>query len=234
MSGVAREPVIFVINPNSSQAVTDGMDRGLEGLRRPDGAPIHCVSLAEGPPGIETEQHIRDVVAPLVRLVERLDGEACAFVDACFSDPGLSELRQATDKPVFGIAESAYRQAAANSRRFGILSILEESTARHRRYIRELGLAENLAGDRPVGLGVTALGDNPETTLARLVDVGGQLRDEDGAQIVVLGCTGMAPYRETLEASLGVSVVDPVHAAVKAALGAVTRSPTDPPRIPPS
>ncbi len=214
-------PAIIVVNPNSSQAVTDGMDLALEGLRRPAGPAIRCVTLAEGPPGIETEAQIRQVVAPLVALVARLDGEASAFVDACFSDPGLPELRRETDKPVFGIAESAYRQAAAMAGRFGVISILETSVPRHRRAIEDLGLEKFLAGDRPLGLGVSALGDDREATFARLVQVGAQLRDRDGADAIVLGCAGMAPYRERLESVLGVPVVDPVQAAVEAAIDAV-------------
>lgn len=221
MSPGASPPAIVVVNPNSTEAVTAGMDRALEELRRPAGPEIHCVTLAAGPPGIETEDHVRQVVAPLLRLVGRLEGEAAAFVDACFSDPGLAELREATTRPVFGIAESAYRQAAAGQRRFGVISILEASVARHRRYIEALGLTASLAGDRPLGLGVTALVDDAEATFDRLVQTGKDLRDHDGAEVVVLGCTGLAPHRARLEDALGVPVIDPVQAAVTAALAAV-------------
>ena len=224
MSGSRPAPGIIVINPNSSQAVTAGMDRAIENLRRPDGPAIRCVTLAEGPPGIETDAQVREVVAPLLHLVRRMDAEASAFVDACFSDPGLTELRRATEKPVFGIAESAYRRASAEGRRFGVISILEASIPRHRRYIEALGLRQSLAGDRPIGLGVTALGDDPEATLARLVEVGERLRDTDGADVIVLGCAGMTRHREPLQSVLGVPVVDPVRAAVEAAIDAVAPS----------
>jgi Asp/Glu/hydantoin racemase len=219
MTTPAAAPAIVVINPNSTQAVTDDMDRALESLRWPEGPAVHCVTLVEGPPGIETDEHVQEVVAPLIRLVERMSGEAAAFVDACFSDPGLAELRRATERPVFGIAESACRQVVANHGRFGIISILEASIARHRRTVEDLGLGASLAGDRPVGLGVTALGT--EATFARLVQVGEQLRDADGADAIVLGCTGMTPYQSQLQTVLGVPVVDPVRAAVEAAIAAV-------------
>jgi Asp/Glu/hydantoin racemase len=212
---------IVVVNPNSSLAVTAELDRALEALRRPAGPAIRCVTLAEGPPGIETDEHIRAVVAPLLRLVEGLAGEALAFVDACFSDPGLNELREATDRPVFGIAESACRRAAAAHRRFGIVSILEGSVPRHRRTLEILGLAGALAGDRALGLGVAALGDDAEATFAHLAEVGAQLRDADGAAAIVLGCAGMAAHRARLEGMLGIPVIDPVQAAVEAALAAL-------------
>jgi Asp/Glu/hydantoin racemase len=222
MSGSRPAPGIIVINPNSSQAVTAGMDRAIENLRRPDGPAIRCVTLAEGPPGIETDAQVREVVAPLLRLVRRMDGEASAFVDACFSDPGLMELRQTTATPVFGIGECAYRRASGEGRRFGVISILEASLPRHRRTIEDLGLVPLLAGDRPIGLGVTTLGDDAEATLGRLVQVGKQLRDTDGAEVIVLGCTGMTRHRGPLQSALGVPVVDPVRAAVEAAVDAVT------------
>ena len=144
MSGSRPAPGIIVINPNSSRAVTAGMDRAIENLRRPDGPAIRCVTLAEGPPGIETDAQVRAVGAPLLHLVRRMDGEASAFVDACFSDPGLMELRRATEKPVFGIGECAYRRASAEGRRFGVISILEASVPRHRRTIEDLGLIPSL------------------------------------------------------------------------------------------
>ncbi|MEE9195077.1 MAG: aspartate/glutamate racemase family protein [Alphaproteobacteria bacterium] len=222
MSGSRPAPGIIVINPNSSRAVTAGMDRAIETLRRPDGPAIRCVTLAEGPPGIETDAQVREVVAPLLRLVRRMDGEASAFVDACFSDPGLMELRQTTATPVFGIGECAYRRASGEGRRFGVISILEASLPRHRRTIEDLGLVPLLAGDRPIGLGVTTLGDDAEATLGRLVQVGEQLRDTDGAEVIVLGCTGMTRHRDPLQSALGVPVVDPVRAAVEAAVDAVT------------
>ena len=58
MSPGEPERAIVVINPNSTQAVTDGMDHALANLRRPGGPAVRCVTLAEGPPGIETDAHI--------------------------------------------------------------------------------------------------------------------------------------------------------------------------------
>ena len=121
---------------------------------------------------------------------------------------------------MFGIAECACRSAAEKHGRFGIVSILEGSLPRHRGYLEDLGLVESLAGDRPLGLGVTALGQNAESTFARLAEVAAELRDEDGAAAIVLGCTGMAPHRARLEGELGVPVIDPVQAAVEVAIAA--------------
>jgi hypothetical protein len=54
---------ILVINPNSSAAVTAGIDAAMAPLRLPGGPEIECATLAEGPPGIETQAHVESVAA---------------------------------------------------------------------------------------------------------------------------------------------------------------------------
>ena len=96
---------ILVINPNSTEAVTRGIDEAMAPLRIAGGPEIECVTLKEGPPGIETQQHVDSVVAPMVKLVREKQGAYAAFVIACYSDPGLFSVREATTKPVLGISE---------------------------------------------------------------------------------------------------------------------------------
>ena len=73
---------ILVINPNSTQAVTDGIDRAMEPLRMSGGPSIECVTLKEGPPGIETQAHVESVVAPISAAVKSRDNDCSAFVIA--------------------------------------------------------------------------------------------------------------------------------------------------------
>lgn len=207
---------ILVINPNSTEVVTDGIRAGLAGLNA-GAAQIDCVTLEGGPPGIETDEHIEQVIPLLCELIERQAPETSAFVNACFSDPGLEHLRAATKRPVFGIGESAYGRAARDGRRFGVISILEASVDRHRRYLDRLGLAGQLAGDLPLGLGVVELADEARAR-GRLTEVGIALREEFGAEVLVLGCAGMAMYREDLEVTLGLPIIDPCQAAVRDAI----------------
>src|SRR5689334_19261727 len=96
---------ILVINPNSTEAVTRGIDQAVEPLRMPGGPAIECVTLKEGPPGIETQPHVDGVVPHILSLVLQREKQYSAFVIACYSDPGLHSLREATKKPVLGISE---------------------------------------------------------------------------------------------------------------------------------
>jgi allantoin racemase len=213
---------IVVINPNSTAAVTAAIDRALRPWRVASGPAIECVTLPEGPPGIETQAHVEQVVPPICRLV-RAREDAAAFVIACFSDPGLHAAREATARPVFGIAECGLLTALILGERFGILAILESSLPRHLRYLRQLGLHARFAGELPLGLGVVELADETRT-FQRMVEVGRRLRDERGADVLVLGCAGMAQYRRALADALGMAVVDPTQAAVTMAIGAVLQN----------
>lgn len=211
-------PRILVINPNSNEAVTRGLDEALAPLRFPEGPPIECLTLAEGPFGIETQADADGVAIPLRRLVER--EAAAAYVIACYSDPGLHVCREGTGSPVFGIAECGVLTALARADSFGVIAIKSRSIPRHLRYLRQMGLGERLAGERPLEMSVaeTATG---EGTLDRMIAVGRALRDEDGARAIVMGCAGMARHRRPLEEALGVPVIDPTQAAVAMALGTV-------------
>jgi len=211
---------ILVINPNATQAVTDGISRALAPLRFPGGPAIECVTLAEGPPGVESQQDADGVILPLTRLA-RQRGDAGAYVIACYSDPGLHAVREAVaGKPVLGIAECAMLTALTRGERFGVISILARSVPRHLRYVRSLGLDGRLAGDLPIGLGVLELADD-QRVLARMTEVGRALRDKHGADVLIMGCAGMARFRRPLQEALEVAVVEPSFAATSMALGAL-------------
>ena len=211
---------ILVINPNSTAEVTRAMDAALDGLRFAGGPAVDCVTLAEGPPGIESQAESDGVVGPLCRLIEGAADTADAFVIACFSDPGVQAARELGVGPVFGIAECGILGAMTLGDRIGVISILDRSVSRHARQFRALGVAGRIAGDIAIGLGVVALSDEA-TTFDRMTAVGRRLRDEKAAGVLVMGCAGMARYRERLERALGLPVVDPTQAAVGFAVAAV-------------
>lgn len=212
-------PRIRVINPNSNEAVTRGIDEAVQPLRFEGGPEIVCSTLAEGPFGVETQEHVESVALPLRRLVEA-DNASDAFIIACYSDPGLHVCREGTTRPVFGIAECGVLTALARAESFGVIAILQRSIARHMRYLRQMGLMERLAGERPLGMSVAETASGEET-LSRMIEVGRALKDQDGANAIVMGCAGMARHRKPLEDALGIPVIDPTQAAVMMALGVV-------------
>jgi len=211
---------ILVINPNSTEAVTRGIDEACAPLRIPGGPAIETATLPQGPPGVETQQHVDELVPHLVRFVAERERRYDAFVIACYSDPGMHSVREATRKPVLGIAECGIFTALTLGQRFGVIAILQKAIARHLRYMGALGVMDRFAAELPVELPVVELADR-DKTFGRMVEVGKALRDEHGAAVVVMGCAGMARYRDGLQRALGIPVVEPTQAAVTMAIGRV-------------
>ena len=54
-----------------------------------------------------------------------------------------------------------------------------------------------------------------------MIEVGRELVEQDWADVVVMGCAGMARNRRPLQEALGVPVIDPILAAVAMAIGTV-------------
>ena len=210
---------LYVINPNSTESVTDGIADVLQPFRS-WGHPIQCLTIQEGPPGIETQAHIDAVIEPTINLALSLP-DATGIVIACFSDPGVVELRNRTALPVFGIREAAIASALTLGETFGIIAIRDISIPRHLAAVDHMGLTSRLAGDRALELGVTEL-DDEDLTRDRLLETARQLRDLDGAKVLILGCAGMARYRETVEHEIGLPTIDPCQAAVALALSRIT------------
>lgn len=218
MTARANPGPILVVNPNSNEAITAGLDAALAPFRVPGGPAVECLTLAEGPFGIESQVDADGVILPLVRLT-RAREDASALVIACYSDPGLEACRSVARVPVFGIQEAGVTTALARADRFGVIAIAEASIPRHIRAMRAMGVVGRLAGERALNVSVDESARGA-ATFDRLVEVGGALV-ADGADVLILGCAGMARHRAGLEARLSVPVIDPVQAAVAMALGTV-------------
>lgn len=209
---------ILVINPNSNDDVTHGLRECLAPLQIPGLVGIECMTLADGPFGIESMLDSESVVLPLHRTVlEREDADA--YVIACYSDPGLALCRDATSKPVFGIQESGLFSALQRGARVGVVALGPKSIARHLPYIRALGLESRLAAERPLNLSVAQ--SEEEASYPRIEEVAKILIEQDMADTLLMGCAGLARHCTKLQSALGVPVTEPTQAAVTQALGAV-------------
>ena len=207
---------ILVINPNSDESVTEGMIRELKGFHFSEGPRIECVSLSDGPFGIESQADIEAVTLPLRKMVSE-SSNVDAFVIACYSDPGLHVCREASEKPVFGIQECGVLTAMSLGDRFGVIALQESSIRRHLRYLRQMGVMERLAGERAASLSVRE-SVSGKGTFEKLLKAAEQLRDSDQADTIILGCAGMATHRAKLESVIGIPVIAPVQAAVSMAM----------------
>lgn len=206
---------ILLINPNSNEAVTAGMEEAVAPLRVPGGPDFEFRTLTGAPFNIASQTDVEAVVLPLRALVaERKDVDA--FVIACYSDPGLAVCREATDAPVLGIRECSVFSALTQADRFGVLALAPASVRRQARAFREMGVTERWVGSAP--LFMTCDQSEKAEAYATIEATAEDLLDK-GAEAIILGCAGMVRHRAPLQAALGVPVVDPVQAATVQAVG---------------
>lgn len=208
---------ILIINPNSNPEVTHAMAEAVAGLGLADGPALECITMAEGPFGIESQADVEAVTLPLRRIVAK-DNESDAFVIGCFSDPGLAVCREVTSRPVLGIRECAVMAALMQGDSFGVVAIGPSSVKRQARAFREMGVADRWVGSAPLGMSVAEA--ESEAAYPAVRAAAEKLRGE-GADTIVLGCSGMARHRKPLAADLNAPVIDPTQSAAAMALGLV-------------
>jgi allantoin racemase len=81
---------IFVINPNSTVSVTQAIDDAMTPLRIPGGPEIACLTLDEGPPGVESQTDADGVIQPLWRMIRDLEADAAALSSPASATPACS------------------------------------------------------------------------------------------------------------------------------------------------
>lgn len=207
---------IKVINPNTTDEMTRSIVKAAEAAARPD-TRIIGVSNSMGPQSIEC--YVDEFMAVPGLLKEILKGdreeEIDAYVIACFCDPGLQAAREATDKPVLGIAHSAMMMARMVAPNFSVVSVLDRSRKATADVVEENGMEKFCRSIRTTGMGVLEFGEFPEKGLRALLDEARKAVELDGAECILLGCAGFVDFVDAMKNELGVPVLDGVVPAVK-------------------
>ena len=207
---------ILVINGNTSVEMTEDIDRVAKKYARPD-TEVTTISPAYGPRSIEG--HFEEYIAALavVEEVARYKDDYDAFILACYSDPGLAACREITDKPVLGIAESSMHLASQLGHKFSIVTVLPRVRPLLENLVRYIGLETKCASIRCTDLSVLEVESGPERAIRELTLEAKKAVEEDGAEVICLGCAGMGPLDKRIEKEVGVPVLDGTVSAVKTA-----------------
>ncbi|GIG28882.1 aspartate/glutamate racemase family protein [Cellulomonas marina] len=202
-----------VINPNTTASMTLLAGRAAAAAA-PPGAVVDAVHPTMGPASIESHYEEALAVPGVLEQVaigerEGVDG----YVLACFGDPGLDAARELARGPVLGIAEAAMHAATMVGRRFSVVTTLGRTVGRARELVDRYGFAGACAGVHAVEIPVLALEDPRSGAREAVTERCRRAVVEDGADVVVLGCAGMAELCAHVSAEVGVPVVDGVAAA---------------------
>lgn len=209
---------VKVINPNTTAEMTEDICKSAHYFSRPD-TEIVCVNPERGPVTIEG---FYDEYMALPGLFEGLlksekEDKVDAYVVACFGDPGLYALRELTEKPVVGIAESAMMLASFVAAKFSVVTIMPRIRMMLEELVKRVGLEHRLASIRTPNLTVLDFMKDFEGCKKILIEEARDTIEKDYAEAIILGCAGMAGFAEEVEGAVKVPVFDAVASAIKVA-----------------
>ncbi len=208
---------IYVINPNSSQNMTDHIRRELEKIKRTD-TELTVVCPDRGPVSIESAYDEILAAPHVIDLVKKANRDGYdAVVLACFSDPGLDAAKEVSEIPVVGIEEATLHMAAMLGHRFSIMTGMRRRIPTREWHVLLRGVDQFYASSPALEMSVLEMDSNPEKAKSRILELAKKCVEEDGAEVIVLGCAGLAGYSDDIEQELGVVILDPTSVAFKIA-----------------
>jgi allantoin racemase len=183
---------ILFINPITTDSFNDMTKNYLEKIKSPD-VEIEVVNIKDGPSSIETFYDEAFALPGILKTVNEYKTRCDAIVINCFADPAVNAAREITDIPVVGPAEASMMIALMLGHKFGVISTFRNTGPWVELQTRNMGIEQRLAGAVGIDIPVLELGSDLKKTARYLVDAARDLIESKGAEVIILGCTGMAP-----------------------------------------
>lgn len=206
---------IFIINPNSDKEMTEAIRRAAEGFACGD-FEVECKLTPGAPKFIETYEDTVKAAPGMIQLVQENEETVDAFIIACHCDPNLDVMKEITKKPVVGIGEASMKLASMLGHRFSVISSTMHSIPNKEALVRKYHLQEMLASVRAPRDENADCSDEEKYMQAAQSAI-----EEDMAEVLVLGCAGMAGLDKRLEEKLGAPVLDGIVSALIIASGLI-------------
>lgn len=207
---------ILVINPNTTQSMTDAI--AASAIKAASaGTEIVALTPLYGADGVDCNfESLLSAVAVMDR-VATYEEPYDAIVMAGFGEHGREGVQELTEVPVIDMCEASAHVAQMIGRSYSVVTTLDRSIASIEDRLLLAGLSARCASVRSTGLSTLELDLDPAAALETIVEQARQAVEVDRAEVICLGCGGMAGLDEAISARLGVPVVDGVAAAVRLA-----------------
>ena len=194
---------ILIINPNSNDEMTEDIKKSAVEFANND-FDVDCVSTPNAPNFIENYEDELLSAGGMINLVRASQEKYDGFVVACHCDPNLDLLKEISDKPIVGIAEASMKLATMLGHKFSVISTDNHSTPNKEALARKYHLENLLASVRVPEIEVK-IDDYEE-----YCKVAKRAIREDGAEVIVLGCSGLTKIRQRLQEEVQIPVLDSV------------------------
>jgi allantoin racemase len=189
----------------------------LDNYKRKD-TEISIVSLEKGPASIESA-YDEEIAAPwiLEKVKEAEERKFDAIIIDCMGDPALDAARELVSIPVIGPAQASMLLASMLGERFSIVTVLKNVVPLFWRSARKYGFESKLSSVRYVEVPVLEIEKKKVEVETKLINESKKAIEEDGADVIILGCTGFIGMARKMQETLHIPVVDPAPAALKLA-----------------
>ena len=210
---------ILVVNVNTTAAMTEAIAASAKSAAAPE-TEILPLTPDIGADSVEGNFESYLAAVAVMDAVTRFPDPFDAVIQAGFGEHGREGLQELLDVPVVDITEAAATWRPAGAQVLGGHHAGSRGAA-HRRPAEARGPRRAVrlgALQRTLGVGARA---RTSTAVEAIAAEAERAVREDKAEVVCLGCGGMAGLDEAVRARTGVPVVDGVTAAVKLAEGLV-------------
>jgi allantoin racemase len=208
---------ILYIDPVGVEVVAEGKEFLASHKRQ--GTELTMVTLPRGPEHLEYRYYEALVLVDILHLIREAERQGFdAAVIGCFYDVGLQDAREVAERMVVvAPCEACVHIAATLGDKFSIIVGRRKWIPEMMENVVHYGMKERLASFKSVDLGVLEFHQDEKETARRFVEVGREAVEQDGAEVLVLGCTATYGFYRELQDELGVPVIDPMLASFKTA-----------------
>jgi allantoin racemase len=182
------------------------------------------VEIEHGPASIESDfDDMLATPATVARIMEAERDGVDAVIINCMGDPGMQAGREAVRIPVIGPCEATMHLASMLGHTFSVITVMKSLRPKFEHQARIYGVSEKLASVRGVEIPVLDLESDRTRLVRALADEAQAAVEEDGAHVMLFGCTGMIGTAQAVEDELAargypdVPVLDSMVWAVKMA-----------------
>ncbi len=203
---------ILILNPNTSEDFTQAIYNVGEAVKSP-GTEIVCLNPSSGPRSIESIYDELLSCGPCLEVLIANRAEFDGFIIACYGNhPVIYAAREILSQPVVGIMEASLYLACTVGRTFSVISSGDRAVTMFLDAVKAFGLEGRCASVRSTGTPVLALEGPEKLNVEELILIEARKAvEEDGAEVISLGCAGMTGLKHDIEQSLGMPVLDPVE-----------------------
>ena len=211
---------ILVVNVNTTQSITDAI---AEQARTVASAGTEIVGLTPYFGAESVEGNFESYLAAIAVMdrVMAYDQPFDAVIQAGYGEHGREGLQELLNVPVVDITEAAASTAMFLGHAYSVVTTLDRTVPLIEDRLKLAGLYQRCASVRASGMAVLELEEDPLAAMEAIVRQAQLAIAEDKAEVICLGCGGMAGLDEQIRQRTGVPVVDGVTAAVTIAEGLV-------------